>query len=77
MLIAPNKVLNNLKIEFGQPVEKGSLLIYNMEGQMIKNSLLASGIDMLNLDVSGMTPGQYIVKYIDVNGTLTKKFIKI
>ncbi len=77
MIIAPNKVNNNLIIEFSKPVENGSLLIYDMEGQMIKNSILAKGIDMINLDVSGLPSGQYIVKYLDVKGTATKKFVKI
>ena len=77
MIIAPNKVNNNLIIEFSKPVENGSLLIYDMEGQMIKNSILAKGIDMINLDVSGLPSGQYIVKYLDVKGTATKKFVKM
>ncbi len=77
ILIAPNKVENNLRIEFEQPVEKGSLLIYDMEGQLVKNSILASGIDMINMDVSGLTAGQYIVKYIDAKGTVTRKFVKM
>ena len=77
MIIAPNKVKNNLIIEFSKPVENGSLLIYDMEGQMINSSILAKGIDMINLDVSGLPSGQYIVKYLDVKGTATKKFVKI
>ncbi len=77
MIIAPNKVVNNLRIEFSQPVEKGSLLIYNMEGRMIQSNILANGIDMINLDVSGLPSGQYIAKYIDIKGAQTEKFVKL
>ena len=77
MIIAPNKVINNLRIEFSQAVEKASLLIYDMEGKLVQSSILASGIDIINLDVSGLSPGQYIVRLVDKKGTLTKKFVKM
>lgn len=74
--IIPNLAFNNVKIEFEKPVENGRLHIYNIDGQLIQTYVLASGIDVLRIDVSGLPAGQYIAKYIDGEDTINKKFIK-
>jgi len=77
MFIAPNRVDDNLRVEFAQPVENGRLLIYSLEGQLVQSNILAKGIDIVNIDVAGLVAGQYIVKYVDSNITLTEKFVKL
>lgn len=74
--IIPNLAFNNVKIEFEKPVENGRLHIYNIDGQLMQTYVLASGIDILRIDVSGLPAGQYIAKYIDGEDTINKKFIK-
>ncbi|MGE5356657.1 MAG: T9SS type A sorting domain-containing protein [Deltaproteobacteria bacterium] len=74
--IIPNLAFNNVKIEFEKPVENGRLHIYNIDGQFMQSYVLASGIDVLRIDVSELPSGQYIAKYIDGEDTINRKFIK-
>ncbi len=74
--IIPNLAFNNVKIEFEKPVENGRLHIYNIDGQLMQSYVLASGIDVLRIDVSELPTGQYIAKYIDGEDTINRKFIK-
>lgn len=77
MFIVPNRVDNNLRVEFTQTVDNGRLHIYNMEGKKVNSFILAKGIDIFNFDISGLKSGQYILKYVDVDKAITKKFIKL
>lgn len=74
--IIPNLAFNNVKVEFEKPVENGRLHIYNIDGQLMQTYILASGIDVLRIDVSELPTGQYIAKYIDGEDIINKKFIK-
>ncbi len=76
MYINPNAVYNNLKVEFSTPVVNGRLHIYDTQGKLVKSSILASGIDVFNFDVSTLPAGQYVVKYLDNNKTITDRFLK-
>jgi len=77
MFIVPNRVENSLRLEFTQSVEDARLHIYNMEGQVVKSYILASGIDAFNFDVSALSSGQYIAKYVDARKTISKRFVKL
>jgi len=77
MSIVPNRVVNNLRVEFNQPADNGRLLIYNMAGRLVKSGMLNKDMIVIDLDVSGLLPGQYIVKYMNATGTITKRFIKL
>ncbi len=76
MSINPNAVYSNLKIEFSTPVVNGRLHIYDTQGKLMKSSILASGIDVFNLDVSTLPTGQYVVKYLDNNKMVSERFLK-
>jgi len=77
MFIVPNRVENSLRLEFTQSVEDARLHIYNMEGQVVKSYILASGIDAFNFDVSALSSGQYIAKYVNARKTIAKRFVKL
>lgn len=74
--IIPTLVADMVKVEFDNPVENGRILIYDMNGQMVKSCILAEGIDVFRTDISELTPGQYIMKYVDNQQTSSKKFVK-
>ncbi len=76
MYINPNTVYSNLKIEFSTPVVNGRLHIYDTQGKLMSSSILASGIDVFNFDVSSLPTGQYIVKYLDNNQMVSERFLK-
>ena len=74
--ILPTVIADNMKIEFNSPVENGRMLIFDINGQLVKSFILAEGIDVFRADISDLIPGQYIAKYIDNQETSSKKFIK-
>ncbi len=76
LILTPNLVHSSLKISFEEPVENGRVLIYNLDGKLVQSYLLAEGIDVLRVDVSGLTPGQYVVHYQSDNGIETVRFVK-
>jgi hypothetical protein len=76
-VLQPNQVDNRLKVLFNTPVQNGRLQVYNTSGQLVMNQLLGDGIDVLNTDVSGLVPGQYVVRYVHAGGVETEWFVKI
>ncbi len=76
MYISPNIVYNNLKIEFSTPVVNGKLYIYDTQGKLFKTVVLSSNTYFMNLDVSALSAGQYIVEYLDNNKMITHRFLK-
>ena len=77
IVIIPNRVSNNLRIEFDQSLEDSKIHMFNMEGRLMQSYLLEKNINVFETDVSNLSTGQYIIRYINVNKTITKKFIKI
>lgn len=76
LIITPNLVHNSLKISFEEPVENGRILIYNLDGKLVQSHLLAEGIDVLRVDVSGLASGQYVIQYQSDKGSETVRFVK-
>lgn len=76
-VLQPNQVDNRLKVLFNIPVQNGRLQIFNTSGQLVMNQLLGDGIDVLNTDVSGLVPGQYVVRYVHAGGIETGRFVKL
>ena len=69
--VYPNPANNNITFE---NTHKGILEFINLQGQQIKTIKVAS--NKINIDVSDLLPGMYVLKMITENGIMTKKFIK-
>ncbi len=77
MFITPTRVENDIRVGFSDKVENGILNIFDMQGKAIKTIDVPDGVDSVNLDVSSLSCGQYIVRYIDKIGTISKRFVKL
>lgn len=72
---APNPASNELSMSGLYSAGIESLTIYNANGQMVR-SLETNSYDKVDVNVSDLTEGIYMVHLQGVNGTLVKKFIK-
>ena len=73
--IYPNPVQNNLTIQSETNTIK-EIFIYNMIGQKIQ-SIKSNNMQNINVDVSLLQSGTYIIEIITNGGTMKNKFIKL
>jgi hypothetical protein len=74
--LSPTVASDRMRVEFEQPVSNGRLHIYDLQGNLLRSHTLATGIDILNIDISDMLPGQYLAVYADGDEISTGKFFK-
>lgn len=72
---APNPASNELSMSGLYSAGIESVSIFNTNGQLVK-SMETNSYDKVDVNVSNLTEGVYIVHLEGVNGTLVKKFIK-
>lgn len=72
---APNPVANELSMSGLYSAGIQSASIFNASGQLVK-SIETNSYDKVDVNVSDLTDGIYMVHLQGVNGTLVKKFIK-
>ncbi len=75
--IHPNPTANNLNFTFENLDLNTEFEIYNLLGQKLKSGELKGGKNGKHvIDISDLTPGNYMLKCITEQGTLSNKFIK-
>ncbi|HNW88499.1 MAG TPA: M6 family metalloprotease domain-containing protein [Bacteroidales bacterium] len=72
--IYPNPAKNHLTIEMLQWVEKTSIFIYNLQGQLLLTQAMLHSRE--EIDISTLPNGVYVIKVSDEENIKVKKFVK-
>jgi len=75
--IYPNPGKDYIDITFGSTGDKKLISIMTFSGLLVKNLNINEKSENVRIDISNLPNGVYIVKYSDVNGIQTRKFVKI
>ncbi|MFA6152906.1 MAG: T9SS type A sorting domain-containing protein [Chitinophagaceae bacterium] len=75
MTVFPNPANNTLNITLSQALKNGTIMMMNMQGQIV---LKKSQIDghIIELDITLLPPGNYILKAADTNIILKRSIVK-
>jgi parallel beta-helix repeat protein len=75
----PNPAVNTITVALDQAKvnQKANLSIINMNGSIVKNLPLVLSGKTVDLDISSLNAGTYVVRITGDNFTVNKKFIKI
>lgn len=75
----PNPAANMIKINFDQPQnnQKANLSIQSISGSIIKSVPLILSGKTIEIDISSLTSGIYIMRLAGENFAINKKFVKI
>jgi len=78
--VYPNPTRDAVTIEYELPtgISSANLFIINSAGQTVKTYRISSVVNRVNLDLSGLSPGNYFYQISGPNGAIgTKKLIKL
>lgn len=76
MKLFPNPVATQLTVAYNIPeLESGQLIVMDFTGKILNQKEVAGGLQEINLDVSHLNAGYYMVHLITDNGRVTKKFV--
>ncbi|WP_435578522.1 choice-of-anchor B family protein [Gilvibacter sp.] len=67
----PNPMQEQLTVQYGAPIEH--VQIFNLTGQLVKDLEFTNGLDAINIDVSGLSAGFYVLQ---VNDAAVQKLMK-
>lgn len=70
----PTKGLLNVELESGNQIEE--VIIYNQLGQSISQIIATSNTNLMQLEISNLPAGIYLVKAVTGDGVLTERIIK-
>lgn len=70
--VSPNPTTGRIKVEL--PISNGQLEIFSTDGKSLKQFPIKRNV--MNIDVSDLERGNYIIKVKNENQSFTKKFIK-
>lgn len=74
--VYPNPAVNNINVEIEEDTIN-SVAIYNMNGQMLDQITYSKALSKVNVDVSRLIQGTYILKVnTGLGDSLTKQFVK-
>ena len=76
---SPNPVGDKMRIEVDGPIQLSDICIYNMQGMRISNIEAYPHSGMIELDVSGISPGMYLLRLLDAEDYSHKvtQFVKM
>ncbi|HEY4965163.1 MAG TPA: peroxidase family protein [Puia sp.] len=74
--IFPNPATHNLHVDFGNWTDKVNLSIFNTGNSLVKTQVAAEGAGGLDIDISGLAPGIYIVSISNSKDVKTFKLVK-
>ncbi len=74
----PNPAVDKIQVMLTsfQDTKKANLIIQNMAGSVIKNIPLKLSDNRIEVDISGLSTGMYMMSIITDNSVVNKKFIK-
>ena len=73
--VFPNPAKKKLNIEFQKVISTGKIEIYDLLGKQVITEIIASN-NFLQIDVTALDRGVYLLKISSENGEETKRFIK-
>ena len=74
--VYPNPTNGNITISNFQNIESNTITIYNVLGKLVKQISVRQNPSKLNLDLSALDDGVYLIKVLDKNGaSKTQKLI--
>jgi hypothetical protein len=77
VFLYPNPANNQLHILLGNPVEENTtLLVYDMEGQLLRQNEIPLGSREYGMNIASLLPGVYLLKVFSGQQQYTVKFIK-
>ena len=72
----PNPSSDKITFKRGNEVEEARISFYSLQGNLISQHAIGSGSNLLELDISGLESGVYIVGYEGSGKIITKRLIK-
>jgi hypothetical protein len=72
----PNPVLENLSIRSQFLTSESSVVIYNLQGQQVFSEKRSPENGTINIDVSGISEGIYLLKLTSEGNAITRKLVK-
>ncbi len=76
MLIFPNPAQERITVQFERAVEKDTpVRIFDLQSRMISNTLIEENESEVSIELSGFTPGVYILKIGEIGSEITRKII--
>lgn len=75
----PNPAVNTIKVNFNQlqSNQKANLVIQSISGSVLKNIPLILSGKTIEVDISSLSAGTYIIRLAGDNFSINKKFVKI
>ena len=77
--VFPNPAVDKIKIQFNnfKQVNKTNISIQNMSGNIIRRQSLTLSGNVVEVDVSALSAGMYIISITDNNSIINKEFLKL
>ena len=76
LTIFPNPAKDVITISLNKSVAKTTLQIYNPQGQLVMQRVIAAGVLSQSLDISLLPQGMYLIQLLADGETTTAKFLK-
>ena len=73
--LTPNPVHNNLNITLPQSFTNGSLFVIDLTGKTVFNNTIKNTGSMIEVDVSNIKSGMYLIRFEFDKNTITKRLI--
>lgn len=73
--LTPNPVHNNLNITLPQSFTNGSLYVIDLTGKTVLNNTIKNTGSMIEVDVSNIKSGMYLIRFEFDKNTITKRLI--
>ena len=72
----PNPVQNELTIKNSRGIQINTIELFDISGRRVKNILVNQNNTNMNINLSDLSNGVYIINIISDNGQLSKRLIK-
>ena len=78
ILLAPTPVQDQLRVELDEMLqEDANLQLFDFAGRLVKTGVLLAENTVFNVEVANLTPGNYVIRVVRGQTTLTKQFQKL
>lgn len=77
MTLFPNPATTMLSVQLNTPVASGAIRIYNSNGNLLKSIPFSAKQPLIQVNISDLKPGTYVLTLVSPQTTLSQKFIKL
>jgi hypothetical protein len=75
--LAPTPVQDQLRVELDEMFqEDAQWQLYDFAGRLVQTGVLSAENTVFNVEVGSLTPGNYVIRVVSGQTTLTKQFQK-